>query len=151
MLGRQRVRLLRIYLGATTFLFTYGVVFTLFPVRTDIAYGNPVGGITAIVLGISALVYLAVKPERLLLPTAAAIAATPVVMAFHVSLTAEYVCLIAPDVLGDVHPGVPSEPAGLGPDRRTHRRLRGGRRRRPGAARRPDHFSHHCRRHRRGR
>ncbi len=35
--GEQRVRLLRIYLGATTFLYTYGVVFTIFPVRTDLA------------------------------------------------------------------------------------------------------------------
>ncbi|MGB3234074.1 MAG: GGDEF domain-containing protein, partial [Mycobacterium sp.] len=95
-LGRQRVRLLRIYLGATTFLYTYGVVFTLFPVRTDIAYGNPVGGIIAIALGISALAYLAVKPDRFVLATIAAIAATPIVMAFHVTLTAEYVCLIAP-------------------------------------------------------
>lgn len=95
-LGRQRVRLLRIYLGATTFLYTYGVVFTLFPVRTDIAYGNPVGGIIAIVLGLSALVYLAVKPDRFGLATVAAMAATPIVMAFHISITAEYVCLIAP-------------------------------------------------------
>ena len=47
-LGRQNVRLLRIYLGATTFLYVYGVTFTLFPVRTDIAYGNPIGGIVAI-------------------------------------------------------------------------------------------------------
>lgn len=53
--GAQRVRLLRIYLSATTFLFLYGVVFTLFPVRHDIAYGNPIGGIIAIVLGASAL------------------------------------------------------------------------------------------------
>jgi diguanylate cyclase (GGDEF)-like protein len=95
-LGRQRIRLLRIYLSATTFLYLYGVVFTLFPVRTDIAYGNPVGGIVAIVLGASALVYLAVNPARLMPATVAAMAATPIVMAFHVTLTAEYVCLIGP-------------------------------------------------------
>ncbi|BBY19032.1 GGDEF domain-containing protein [Mycolicibacterium litorale] len=95
-LGRQRVRLLRIYLGATTFLYLYGVVFTIFPVRTDIAYANPVGGIVAIVLGVAALTYLAVRPERLMPATLAAIAATPVVMAFHVTITAEYVCLIGP-------------------------------------------------------
>jgi diguanylate cyclase (GGDEF)-like protein len=94
--GRQQVRLLRIYLGATTFLYLYGVVFTLFPVRTDLAYGNPVGGIIAIVLGLSALAYLAVKPDRLMPATLAALAATPTVMAFHVTLTAEYSCLIAP-------------------------------------------------------
>jgi diguanylate cyclase (GGDEF)-like protein len=92
----QRVRLLRIYLGATTFLYLYGVVFTIFPVRTDITYGNPIGGIIAIALGASALVHLAVAPHRLMPATLAACAATPVVMAFHVSLTAEYVCLIAP-------------------------------------------------------
>jgi diguanylate cyclase (GGDEF)-like protein len=92
----QRVRLLRIYLGATTFLYLYGVFFTIFPVRTDIAYGNPIGGIIAIVLGGAGLVLLAVAPHRLLPATVAAWAATPIVMAFHVSLTAEYVCLIAP-------------------------------------------------------
>lgn len=95
-IGEQRVRLLRIYLGATTFLFTYGVVFTLFPVRTDLAYGNPVGGIIAIVLGVLGLVQLSVWPNRAMFATAVAVIATPVVMAFHVTLTAEYVCLIAP-------------------------------------------------------
>ncbi|GAB7067423.1 GGDEF domain-containing protein [Mycobacterium hodleri] len=95
-LGKQTVRLLRIYLGATTFLYAYGVTFTLFPVRTDIAYGNPIGGIVAIVLGLSALAYLAVRPDRPMPATVAAMAATPIVMAFHVTLTAEYVCLIAP-------------------------------------------------------
>lgn len=95
-LGNERVRLLRIYLGATTFLYLYGVVFTLFPVRTDIAYGNPVGGIVAIVLGASSLVYLAFRRDHLMPVTVAAMAATPIVMAFHVTITAEYVCLIAP-------------------------------------------------------
>ena len=95
-LGRQQVRLLRIYLSATTFLYLYGVVFTLFPVRTDLTYGNPVGGIVAIALGVSALAWLAVTPDRLGPATVAAIAATPIVMAFHVSIAAEYVCLIAP-------------------------------------------------------
>lgn len=95
-LGRQNVRLLRIYLGATTFLYAYGVTFTLFPVRTDLVYGNPIGGIVAIALGILALAYLAVKPDRPMPATLAAMAATPIVMAFHVTITAEYVCLIAP-------------------------------------------------------
>jgi diguanylate cyclase (GGDEF)-like protein len=93
---KQQVRLLRIFLGATTFLYAYGVVFTLFPVRTDIAYGNPVGGIVAVVLGVGALGYSAFRPHRVAVATAAAIAATPIVMAFHVTMTAEYVCLIAP-------------------------------------------------------
>lgn len=96
MFGKQTVRILRIYLGATTFLFAYGVIFTLFPVRTDLAYGNPIGGIVAIVLGVAALAFLAIKPDRLMPPTLAAMAATPIVMAFHVTLAAEYVCLIAP-------------------------------------------------------
>lgn len=94
--GGQRVRLLRIYLGATTFLFTYGVVFTIFPVRTDLAYGNPAGGIIAVVLGVLGLVQLAVRPNHVMFATALAVLATPIVMAFHVTLTAEYVCLIAP-------------------------------------------------------
>lgn len=42
------------------------------------------------------MAYLAVRPGRFAGATAAAIAATPVVMAFHVSIVAEYVCLIAP-------------------------------------------------------
>ena len=94
--GGHQVRLLRIYLGATTFLYSYGVVFTIFPVRTDIAYANPAGGIVAIVLGAAALAQLAVWPRRLTFATAAAMLATPVVMAFHVTLTAEYMCLISP-------------------------------------------------------
>ena len=94
--GRQRVRMLRIYLSATTFLYSYGVVFSLFPVRTDLEYGNPVGGIIAIALGVLGLVQLVVKPDRFTPATWAAIAATPIVMAFHVTITAEYVCLIAP-------------------------------------------------------
>jgi diguanylate cyclase (GGDEF)-like protein len=95
-LGKQNVRLLRIFLSATTFLYAYGVTFTLFPVRTDLAYGNPIGGIVAIALGISGLAYLAVRPDRPMPATLAAMAATPIVMAFHMTLTAEYVCLIAP-------------------------------------------------------
>lgn len=94
--GKQQVRLLRIYLSATTFLYLYGVVFTLFPVRTDLVYGNPVGGIIAIVLGMSALAWLAAKPDHLGPAIAAAVIATPIVIAFHVTLTAVYVCLIAP-------------------------------------------------------
>ncbi|MGW0163487.1 GGDEF domain-containing protein [Mycobacterium sp. NPDC003323] len=95
-LGQQNVRLLRIYLSATTFLYSYGVVFTLFPVRTDLEYGNPIGGIIAIVLGVLALAQLAIRPDRTAFATVVAIIATPAVMAFHVTLTAEYVCLIAP-------------------------------------------------------
>ena len=92
---RQQARLLRIYLGATTFLYLYGVTFTVIPIRPDLTLANPTGGIIAIVLGVLALAYLAVDPRTLTPAIAAAIAANPIVMAFHISMTAEYVCLIA--------------------------------------------------------
>lgn len=94
--GQQRVRILRIYLGATTFLYAYGVVFTFFPARTDFAYRNPSGAVVAVVLGLSALVLLAIAPDRLWWATVAALAAAPLVMAFQVTLTSEYVSLIGP-------------------------------------------------------
>jgi diguanylate cyclase (GGDEF)-like protein len=87
---------MRIYLAATTFLFLYGTVFTIYPIRHDLAYGNPIGGIIAITLGLSGLVFLAIRPNRPMPATWAAITATPIVMAFHVTITAEYVCLIGP-------------------------------------------------------
>lgn len=92
----EQVRLLRIYLGATTFLYVYGVVFTLFPIRHGLTYANPAGGIVAICLGVAALAWLGVRPDRPAPATAAAITATPIVMAFHVAIIAEFVCLIAP-------------------------------------------------------
>jgi diguanylate cyclase (GGDEF)-like protein len=94
--GRQQVRLLRIYLGATTFLFIYGVVFTFFPIRHDLTYSNPTGGVVAIGLGLAALAWLAVRPGHLAPATVAAMAATPIVMAFHRTLSAEFACLISP-------------------------------------------------------
>jgi diguanylate cyclase (GGDEF)-like protein len=94
--AREQVRLLRIYLGATTFLFIYGVVFTLFPVHRGQLPGKPGGGILAIVLGLAALAWLAVRPNKPGPAIAAAIVATPIVMAFHVKITAEFACLIAP-------------------------------------------------------
>lgn len=94
LLGAQQVRTLRIYLAATTFLYAVGVTFTLFPVRENPTLSNPVGGIVAIGLGVAALTYLAFRPERPLPATLAAIAATPVVMAFHELITAEFSCLI---------------------------------------------------------
>ncbi len=92
----HQVRLLRIYLGATTFLYAYGVVFTLFPLHRGLTYANPAGGIVAIALGVAALAWLAVRPNKPAPATAAAIVATPIVMAFHIAITAEFVCLIAP-------------------------------------------------------
>ncbi|MEH3138434.1 MAG: GGDEF domain-containing protein [Mycolicibacterium neoaurum] len=92
----QSVRILRIYLCATGFLYTYGVVFTIFPVRTDLEFANPVGGILAVALSAAALIQLAVRPDHTVPATAAAVVATPTVMVFNVTLTAEYMCLIAP-------------------------------------------------------
>jgi diguanylate cyclase (GGDEF)-like protein len=95
--GKHQVRLLRIYLGATTFLYTYGVVFSTFiPLHPNQPHGNPTGGIVAIVLGVAALAWLAVRADKTAPATAVAIAATPIVMAFHIAMIAEFVCLIAP-------------------------------------------------------
>src|SRR6201999_981348 len=54
------------------------------------------GGVVAIVLGFVAMVWLAVRPDKPAPATAVAIAATPIVMACHVAITAEFPCLIAP-------------------------------------------------------
>lgn len=95
--GEHQIRLLRIYLGTTTFLYTYGVVFgNLIPVHHGLVPGNPTGGIAAIVLGLAALAWLAIRPDKPAPATAAAIVATPLVMAFHHEMTAEFACLIAP-------------------------------------------------------
>ena len=92
----QQARVLRIFLGATTFLYAYGVAFTVFPIRPGVTGSNPVGGITAIILGLAALAWLAARPDRPGPATVAAIVATPMVMASHRTITAEFACLIAP-------------------------------------------------------
>lgn len=94
--GAQQIRLLRLYLSLTTFLYVYGVVFTIWPLHPELTYANPIGGVLAIVLGLAALAWLAVKPNRPGPATLAAIVATPLVMAFHISIAAELACLIAP-------------------------------------------------------
>lgn len=94
--GAQQIRLLRIYLALTTFLYVYGVVFTIWPLHPELTYANPTGGIVAIALGIGALIWLAIKPTKPEPATLAAIVATPVVMAFHIAIAAELVCLVAP-------------------------------------------------------
>lgn len=94
--GAQQIRLLRIYLALTTFLYAYGTVFAVLRIRKDLVYGNPTGGVLAIVLGVVALIWLAVKPNKPGPATLAAIVATPLVMAFHIAITAELACLIAP-------------------------------------------------------
>src|SRR5689334_21551887 len=83
LVGGQQIRALRIYLAAISFLYGAGVAFTLFPVRENVTLSNPVGGIVAISLGVSSLVYLAVRPDKPLPAVMAAILATPIVMAFH--------------------------------------------------------------------
>lgn len=92
----QQIRLLRIYLSLTTFLYVYGVVFTIWPLHPELIYANPLGGVIAIGLGIAALAWLAVRPNKPAPATLAAIIATPVVMAFHIAIAAELVCLVAP-------------------------------------------------------
>ena len=119
--GGQQTRLLRIYLAATTFLFGYGVVFTLFPIRRDLHYANPAGGIVAIALGLAALAWLAVRPDKPGPAMAAAIAATPIVMAFHVAIIAEFVCLIAPMFLAMYLRAFYPLTARRGPGHRAHR------------------------------
>lgn len=74
----------------------YGVVFTLFAVRQGLTLAKPTGGIVAIGLGLAALAWLAVRPDKPTPATAAAMTATPVVMAFHRVITAELACLIGP-------------------------------------------------------
>lgn len=92
----QQARMLRIFFGATTFLYAYGVVFTLFPIRSGLTLSNPAGGIVAVGLGFAALAWLAARPDKPTPATVAAIVATPIVMAFHRAIIAEFVCLIAP-------------------------------------------------------
>ncbi|CAG6852010.1 GGDEF domain-containing protein [Mycobacterium avium subsp. paratuberculosis] len=92
----QQARMLRIFLGATIFLYAYGVVFTLFPIRPGLTLSNPAGGIVAVGLGLGALAWLAARPDKPAPATVTAIVATPIVMAFHRVIIAEFVCLIAP-------------------------------------------------------
>jgi diguanylate cyclase (GGDEF)-like protein len=92
--GGQQTRLLRIYLGATTFLFVYGVTFSALLLHP--AGANHIGGIVAISLGLAALAWLAARPHSPAPATAAAMAATPIVMACHIAISAEFACLIAP-------------------------------------------------------
>jgi diguanylate cyclase (GGDEF)-like protein len=94
MLRTQKVRVLRIYLVATTSLYFAGVFLNLIsPRRSELA--NPAGGMVAVVLGVMALVYLAFGRESLAPAVGAAMIATPVVIAFHIEITYDFSCLIA--------------------------------------------------------
>lgn len=96
MLRRQQIRVLRIYLAATTFLYAAGVLLTFFPLRTNnVELSNPTGGIIAVVSGFFGFLYLARTPTNLAPAIAAAMIATPAVMAFHELAAAEFLCLIA--------------------------------------------------------
>lgn len=95
LLPHSMLRVLRIYLMVTTALYTFGVGFTLFPLRDSVTLSDPLGGIIAIVLGVAALGWLAVRPEQASVAVLAACVATPVVMAFHELIAAEYLCMVA--------------------------------------------------------
>ncbi|MFT3661313.1 MAG: GGDEF domain-containing protein [Gordonia sp. (in: high G+C Gram-positive bacteria)] len=88
-------RTLVVYLLVTTVAYVAGVTLTLFPPTDRIPLANPTGGILAIVLGVGALVWLWLRPSRPGPATAAACLATPIVIAFHVLMNAQILCLIA--------------------------------------------------------
>ena len=93
---RLQLRALRIYLAATTFLYFVGLVFILFPppIR-EVDRANPAGAIIAVVMGVFGLIYLRRGPANLVPAIAAAMIATPAVIAFHVLDGAAFLCLIA--------------------------------------------------------
>lgn len=94
MLREQKVRVLRIYLAATTFLYFVGVFLNRISPRSD-ELANPTGGMIAVVLGVCALIYVAFAHARLAPALVAAMIATPVVIAFHNSIIYDFPCLIA--------------------------------------------------------
>lgn len=89
------VSILRWYLVITTGLYIVGVAMTVKPMTDSIPLANPTGGFIAIALGLAALGWLAYRPDRATPAALAACAATPIVMAFHVLVNAELLCLIA--------------------------------------------------------
>ena len=91
-----QLRALRTYLATTTFLYTIGLFFILFPapiMKVDVA--NPTGAIVAVTLGVFGLIYLRRGPADQIPAIVAAMIATPAVIAFHVLTGAAFVCLIA--------------------------------------------------------
>ncbi|MFT4124866.1 MAG: diguanylate cyclase [Gordonia sp. (in: high G+C Gram-positive bacteria)] len=94
-ISRSHRRILAIYLSVTTGLYAVGVIVTLFGLNDDLPLANPAGGLIAIGLGVLALVWLAHRPDRPTPAILAACAATPIVMAFHVLVNAELLCVIA--------------------------------------------------------
>lgn len=94
-LPRSPLHVLRTYLAATTLLYAMGVALTLFPVDDSATLSDPTGGLIAVALGIAALGWLSVRPQRPLPAVIAACAATPTVMAFHELIAAEFLCMVA--------------------------------------------------------
>ncbi|MFT4085564.1 MAG: diguanylate cyclase [Gordonia sp. (in: high G+C Gram-positive bacteria)] len=94
-LRRLSVRVLRCYLVVTTLSYAVGVYFTLVPPQPGLQLANPTGGVIAIVLGVAALGWLAVRPSRPTPAVLAACVATPVVIGFHVRFTASLLCVVA--------------------------------------------------------
>lgn len=92
-----RTRLLRYFLLATTGLYAVGVILTLLP-HGDRVTSDVAGGVVAICVGTAGIVVLWVCPGTavaLRVGLAAAMVATPAVMAFHRLAAAQSQCLIA--------------------------------------------------------
>lgn len=92
-----RTRLLMYFLLATTGLYAVGVILTLLP-HGDRVTSDVTGGVVAVGLGAAGVVVLWVRPGTavaLRLALAAAMVATPAVMAFHRLAAAQSQCLIA--------------------------------------------------------
>ncbi|UPG68503.1 hypothetical protein [Gordonia hongkongensis] len=94
-LPRSPLHVLRTYLAVTTLLYAVGVALTLFPTDDSATLSDPTGGLVAVVLGLAALGWLSVRPQRPLPAMIAAGVATPAVMAFHELISAEFLCMIA--------------------------------------------------------
>lgn len=94
-LPRSPLHVLRTYLAATSLLYAIGVALTLFPVDDSATLSDPTGGLVAVALGIAALGWLSVRPQRPFPAVIAACVATPAVMAFHELISAEFLCMVA--------------------------------------------------------
>ncbi|MGB7382286.1 MAG: GGDEF domain-containing protein [Rhodococcus sp. (in: high G+C Gram-positive bacteria)] len=92
-----RTRLLMQFLCATTFLYGAGVVATVLP-HGDRVTADITGGVIALCLGVIGVLMLWMRPRTTAghgVALAAAMLATPAVMAFHVLTAAQFPCLIA--------------------------------------------------------
>ncbi|TYQ02016.1 UNVERIFIED_ORG: diguanylate cyclase (GGDEF)-like protein [Gordonia westfalica J30] len=94
-LPRSPLHVLRTYLAVTSLLYATGVALTLFPVDDSATLSDPTGGLVAVGLGIAALGWLSVRPQRPFPAVIAACVATPAVMAFHELISAEFLCMVA--------------------------------------------------------